>query len=136
MPAASVFTRVTALVLTAMILCVLTGCGDSHERATRDMISLMNRIADTIGSVKDKPTAEAAKDKLKALSEEMKFMKARIEKLGKPSGKVVKTLENYHNGMEAANRRVGEAFRSFRFAGHEAGDLLEDTMNEMEAALK
>src|SRR5688572_4266707 len=105
MTASFLFTRFAALVLAAVSSFALSSCGDPHEKAAKDLTSLMNRMADTLGSVKDKASAEAAKDKLKSLNEEVKAMTSRLERLGKPSSEIEKTIESrYQDDLDTAMR--------------------------------
>jgi len=132
MTASSILTRIAAVLLVAVLPFALTGCGDSHEKAAGDMVSLMNRLADTLDTVKDKASAEAAKDKLKAIGTEMKEMKARMDKLGKPSEAKEKELkEKYEKELTAATTRIMGASMKIAAAGPEAAEILKDVMNDM-----
>lgn len=73
------FQRQIAIGMFAFFCLTLTGCGDSHESLMNDSISMMNNmITDMEGGM--------AQDKLKAKYESQgKSLKARADKLGKPS---------------------------------------------------
>lgn len=123
------YTRFAAAALALTMPFALVSCGDSHEKVTKDVISLMNKLGDTLGTVTDKASAEAAKDKLKALGDEMKALKSRMDKVGKPSGDAEKKLEEkYKSEMEAAMKKMMSATMKIATAGPEAQAALKDVM--------
>ncbi len=132
MIATSTLTRFAALLLAAVLPFALTGCGDSHDKAMKDMVSVMNRMADTLATVKDKATAEAAKEKLKGITEEMKAIKTRMDKLGNPTGDAEKALKDkYEKEMSEATSKMMGAAMKIATAGPEAAEVLKDAMSGM-----
>ena len=108
---------------------VLPGCGDTHDKAMTDMVSGMNRLAESLGSVKDKATAEAAKGKLKEIREELKAVKARMKELGDPKEEAAAKLkEKYGKDLEAAMQKMQTALAGLITAGPEAQAVLRDVM--------
>ena len=81
------FQRPIAVGIIAIFCLTLTGCGDSHESLMKDSISLMNEmVTDLEGGM--------AEDKLKAKYDAKgKDLKARADKLGKPSAEEEKRLK-------------------------------------------
>jgi hypothetical protein len=126
MNTASLRQRFAAAALALSLPFALASCGDSHDKAMKDMVSGMNKLADTMEGITDKASAEAAKDKLKSLEEEMKAIKARMDKLGKPSGDAEKTLkEKYEKDLEAAMKRMMGAAMKAATAGPEVQEALK-----------
>ena len=46
----------------------LTGCADTHEKAAADFVAAVKEFNDALESVKDKVSAEGAKDKIVRLA--------------------------------------------------------------------
>jgi hypothetical protein len=63
----------------------LTGCGDTHEKLTADSIAAMKEFSGIIASIKDEPSAQAAKPKLEALGDRMEALRKRRDALGQPT---------------------------------------------------
>ena len=127
----SLQTRLAAAALAVTMPFALVSCGDSPEKVTEDMISLMNKMGDTLGTITDKASAEAAKDKLKSLGDEMKALKARMDKVGKPTGDAEKKLEEkYKTELEAAMKKMMGATMKLSAAGPEAAAVLKDVMQQ------
>ena len=127
----SLHTRLAAAALALTMPFALVSCGDSPEKVTEDMIGIMNKLGDTLGTITDKASAEAAKDKLKSLGDEMKAIKARMDKIGKPTGDAEKKLEEkYKTQMEAAMKKMMGATMKIAAAGPEAQAVLKDVMQQ------
>jgi cytochrome c556 len=123
--------RLRLLLLTLAAPFLFASCGDSPEKVTEDMISVMNRMGDTLEGIKDKATAEAAKDKLKSLGDEMSAIKARMEKVAKPGGDAEKALkEKYEKDLEAAMKKMGGAMMKVAAAGPEAQEVVKGVMEQ------
>ncbi len=103
----------------------LTSCGDAHDKAARDMISLFNRMADVLETIKDADSAKAAQAKLKPLIEEMKALKAHTDTLGEPAND--KALqEKYGKEFEAVQKRLMAALMKAMSSGPEAAAALQE----------
>jgi len=66
---------------------------DSAESLTDELITGMNKLADTIGSATDKGTAEAAAKKIAALGDDFSAIAGRMDKLDTPSEEEKKALD-------------------------------------------
>jgi hypothetical protein len=121
--------RLAAATLALTMPFTLVSCGDSPEKVTVDTISVMNKLGDTLGEISDKASAEAAKDKLKSIGEEAKAIKARMDKIGKPTGDTREKLEEkYKTEMEAAMEKMSAAAMKVIAAGPEAVQVLQGAM--------
>ena len=86
-----------ALLLVASCFLVV-GCGDSHEKVTRDSIAQMKKMVTVLENVKTVDDAKAAKPKLEAIAKSMKSIEARMKKLGDPSPELEKKLKEKFEG--------------------------------------
>ena len=101
------------------------GGGETHEKIMKDMISVMNRMGDTLSGIKDKASAEAAKGKLTALVDEMKAVKARMDKIGEPTGKLSADLKaKYEKEMMAAVGKMSQGMIKAMAADEKVGMVL------------
>jgi PHP family Zn ribbon phosphoesterase len=76
--------------LTCIVVAValtLNGCESkpTHDSVMRESIDKMKEMVDIFKGITDEASANAAKPKLKKLGEEMKAIKAKADKLGKPT---------------------------------------------------
>jgi len=88
----------------ALVCLTLTGCADSHESVMDDMVSMMDSmITDLEGGM--------APDKIKAKYDAKgKDLKARMDKLGKPSAEEQKRLaKKYEEKFKALQPRIVNA---------------------------
>lgn len=116
---------------------LLTGCGgDSHEKVMGDMVGQMKEFAGTLETIKDEASAKAASDKLNKIAASMKDLKARADKLGKPSADVEKALkEKYEKDMtEVMGKFMGSAMRIGM--NPELGKHVEKAMEEVGKSMK
>jgi len=95
------------------MLFVCTGCGDSHESLSGEMVDTMNQMTKVLAEVKDKDSAKSAGPKLEALGKEMKDIQKRSEALGKPDEAAQKSLkESFEKPMsEAMDKFMKEMMR-------------------------
>ena len=108
------------------------GGGETHEKIMKDMISVMNRMGDTLSGIKDKASAEAAKGKLTALVDEMKAVKARMDKIGEPTGKLSADLKaKYEKEMMAAVGKMSQGMIKAMAAGPEMAETLKSVGDAM-----
>jgi outer membrane murein-binding lipoprotein Lpp len=112
---------------------LLSGCGDSHDDVMKDSVAKMNEMTDVMKSVTDKASAHAAAPKLKQISTDMKSLKAREDKLGKPSDAEKKQLEEkYKKDLETAmGNFMKETFR-VAMLGPDVQAELQDSMKSFE----
>jgi hypothetical protein len=96
----------TGLVL--VLALALTGCGDSRDSVIKDSISDMKKLVDVLKGIKDEASAKSAADRIKAITENMKAIKARADKLGKPSPEEDKALQaKYETEMKSITTDMG-----------------------------
>ncbi|MBW3538936.1 MAG: hypothetical protein KY476_01575 [Planctomycetes bacterium] len=75
---------------------MFSGCGDSHDKLTADMLDAIRDMNGVLENVKDPASAEAAADDLAAIRDRMDAIKEREEKLGRPSPEQSKAvMEKY-----------------------------------------
>jgi hypothetical protein len=131
----SIRTRIAAATLALTMPIALVSCGgDSPEKITADSIALMGKLGDALGGITDKASAEAAVEKVKALTSEIKDLKARMDKVGKPSAEVEKQLEEkFKPQLEAAQKKMMEGFTKAAAAGPEAMQSLQSAMMEFKS---
>ena len=98
--------KVTLAGLALALVFTVSGCGDSPESITKDMIKAMNEMADVLESIKDKDSAEKAKPKLEALSKKMKDLKERADKLKVDDKKKKELEEKYKDEVAKAGMRL------------------------------
>lgn len=87
-----------------LLLCSLTGWSqESFQKLVEEMIKLTGDVGDVLATVKDKQTAEKASPKVQALSKSLKDLKARSDKIAKPTPEDLKVLETkYGEQLKAA----------------------------------
>ena len=127
--------RLAVLSLLALASLGLSQCGggETHEKIMKDMISVMNRLGDLMGGIKDKATAEAAKPKLSALVDELKAVKARMDKIGEPKGKLADDLKaKYEKEMKAAMEKFTGSIMKAMTAGPEVAETLKSVGEAMQ----
>ena len=98
------------LLLPAVICLSLfwSGCSDSPESLTADMIDKINETTEVLKTIDDRESAEAAKDDLEALADDFKDLEERYNDLDKEmtdeekkeAGKMIN--EEYADDMRAA----------------------------------
>jgi hypothetical protein len=86
---------------------------DSFDSLTGAIIKQLGKVADTLASITDKKTAEAAKPKLSEVGKTIQDLQARLEKLGKPSEEEAKALEKKYKDdtLKIISRVQSEAVR-------------------------
>ncbi len=84
-----------ACILPLLLLAAACGGGlDSHEGALEAQIEVMNDMADTLKTIKDKKSAEAAKPKLLALKKRGDEIEKAMQKLkGEPDPKAIEKMQ-------------------------------------------
>ena len=62
------------IVITLLVLCI--GCSkDSHERVAKEYLSVMDQLVKTCESISDPKSAEASKEKIGGLLEQLKVLR-------------------------------------------------------------
>ena len=86
---------------------------DTHESLTKELIQSIKGISDILATVKDKPTADEARPKLRAAVKTMADLKLRSEKLGKPTKEQEEELKKKYSKMleEQVKRLTDQAVR-------------------------
>jgi len=114
-------------------LCVLFWAADGRAADTKEydaifkeVVGSMSQLADVLASIKDKDSADKAKPEIKKIAVKMKELKAKGDKLGKPSKDQEKELmEKYRKDLEAATKKM--TTEAFRLASTDYGkDALKD----------
>ncbi len=100
--------------LTGLALALLLaagGCGDSLDSVAREEIKLTDQKAAVLEDVKDKESAEAARPRLEKLSQEMKGLKERKQRLAKDQKpeKLLEAALKYQEAEEKARARLRQA---------------------------
>jgi hypothetical protein len=77
---------------------LLAGCDSRspHEAIADDMVGKMRQMVDVMKGVKDEDSAKSAKPRVQALAKELDELKAKSDKLGKPSPETEKRLKEKH----------------------------------------
>lgn len=86
-------TKRLAFAAVAVLGLVLAGCKDSHEKVISDSVSKMKEVVAVMKTVTDEASAKSAAPKIQALGDDMKKIKDRMDKLGKPSDSEDKRLQ-------------------------------------------
>lgn len=112
------FQRPVVFGMLALVCLTLTGCGDSHESVMKDAVSMMDSMITDMES-------GMAPDKLKAKYDAKgKDLKARMDKLGKPSAAEEKRLKEKYEPeftklmpriMSAAMKNGGKGMPNLNF---------------------
>jgi len=91
------------LVLLSLPLPALTAGGkDPTEEVVAQMLGQLEKLADTLGSLKDEDTVTAAKDSLKKNVQSFIELRAKAEKLPPPSREVKDRLAKEYKGKFVA----------------------------------
>jgi hypothetical protein len=86
----------------AVVLLLLTGCGRSPEALITRQIAILDETAETLSTIRDEASAEAAAPKLAQLQQEINALVPRVKAL-KLSTKAREELEEEHREqMKAA----------------------------------
>src|SRR5206468_217056 len=95
-----------------------------HETLTKDMVGKMQDMANTLKTVKDKDSANAAAPKVKGIAADMKELKKQADALGKPSAETDKKIRNDYEKpmMDALGDLMREGMR-IQVAGLMTPDL-------------
>jgi len=103
---------------------------DSYDSLSDEMLSVMNSLADALGSVKDKATAEAAAKKIDGLVPQVNDIAARLKKLGKPSKEQAQKI---NAKMDAADAKFEEKMKvgmGAAMSDPEVGKVIMTAMND------
>lgn len=127
-----------ALAVTVLLACgmtfVVAGCGGERtpESATEDMVSLLEKQADVLASVKDDDSGRAAVKRLKALAEERKALESEMEAMEEPSAEQQTQMqEKYEKRMEEAMQRtMKESIRLMGAVSPEVGQEIVAAMGD------
>jgi cytochrome c556 len=98
--------RAGMFVIGTIVLCA-SGCGDSHDAVTRDMLSTMKELSAVVKGVKDEASVQEAVTRLEALADRMKALKKRSDTLGQAPKEVDNSLRTkYEQEFRAASDSV------------------------------
>jgi len=100
--------RVLILVAAVALPCSLSGCGgDTRSSLMKQLVATVNEVADTLATIKDQASAEAAKPKLKALGERYRDIDKRGKALKEPTPEEKTALEKeYAEPLKSAYGRL------------------------------
>jgi len=92
----------------------LVGCGDSHDKATRDSIRVTKQFVTVLKGIENAEDAKAAKSKLESIGKKMAAIQERMKKLDDPTPEQQKQLEKkYGEEMkEVMGELVGVMFKT------------------------
>ena len=79
----------------AVVLLLLTGCGRSPEALITRQIAILDETAETLSTIRDEASAEAAAPKLAKLQQEINALVPRVKEL-KLSDSAKEKLEEQH----------------------------------------
>jgi hypothetical protein len=100
--------RAGTLFIGAIALCA-SGCGDSHEAVTREMLSAQQELCAVLDTVADDASAQAALPRVKEISDRLQSLRRRSDALGPPPAEIrVSLYARYKKEMletEAAVQR-------------------------------
>jgi hypothetical protein len=121
--------RVFAVACTFFAMVVVVHAQDSFETVIEGMLKAMNKTVDTLKSVKDKASADKAIPVIKEIGKSMEDLKARADKLGKPTPDQEKAMkEKYEPQMKAAlGGLIAEAIRLSK------EDYAKDVLKELQS---
>ena len=127
--------KMTYLAAAIMMAALLAGCGDTHDSVMGDSVTEMKAFATVLESIKDEATAKEAAPKLEAIGARMKDLKARMDKLGKPSEADEKAMmTKYQKEIEEVQgKMMGAAFKLM--ANPEAAKHIEKAMNDIKGSM-
>ena len=107
---------------------ILAGCGDNHQKVSEDLMGAMDKVADILGEVKDKASADAAAKKIEAMEDEFSGIAKRMKELGEPAKELADELEKkYAPKMKAAQEKMGKAIQGL-MSNPEAAKAIGDAM--------
>jgi PBP1b-binding outer membrane lipoprotein LpoB len=115
---------------------LLSGCGgDSREAIMEEMLDQFDAITASMKKITDKESAAAQAPKLEAIAAEMKALKERAEKIGKPDDAQDKALqEKYKERMETSMKAMMSEMMRVAMLGPDVQkelDVLEKAMKDM-----
>jgi hypothetical protein len=85
------------------------------DKATAELIKIFKSTADTLATVKDESSANAAAPKLKKVGEELRALQKKMQDLGQPTkDQKEKLKEKYKKEMEAAQSNLYKEVRRVR----------------------
>ena len=100
----------TFAVLAVALVVAGTGCGDSHDKVTKDQIKLLNEAADVLADVKDEASGKAAVARLEELAARAQAVRARAEALGPVSKeKAAGLIKDQMTELARARSRFNDA---------------------------
>jgi hypothetical protein len=104
------WSRAGACLIGAIALCV-SGCGDSHDALTRDMLSAQKELCTILDSVQDDASAQAAATQLEALADRYTALKKRSDALGAAPAEVSRDLhtkygKEFQETKDAVNQNL------------------------------
>lgn len=80
---------------------------DSHDAVVRDQLRALDEMATIVESIRDQPSAEAARPRLRALRPRMEALRKRADALGQPTPEVRDRLQaKYRSEMERVTGRL------------------------------
>ena len=116
------------LALLALITTV-SGCGDSYDKVAADMTSSMKLLSNALKGVIDKPTAETAAAKIRAIGVSMQAIQDRLNKLGKPTKEQGDTLNvKFSAEINQANKEIATEMARINGLGDEVARPINEAM--------
>ncbi|MCB9882663.1 MAG: hypothetical protein H6832_12500 [Planctomycetes bacterium] len=98
--------------LSACLLLLSSCSGPSHEALMEQTTDQLTKVADTLESVKDKASWEAAKPKLDAVMTSIESIGKEVKALGEPDAETKKKLdEKMTKSMASFTQRMGAAMQ-------------------------
>lgn len=113
--------------LCAALLVLVTGCGDTPESLTGDMLDEMEKMVAVLKTIKDEASAKGAEPKLRAIVDKLKSLQERAKKMKQPEGEQLKALEKKFE--ERSNKIMGEFMSEIMRVGSispEVGKILSE----------
>ena len=102
--------RAGTLLMGAFVLCA-SGCGDSHEAVTRDMLGAQKELCAVLEEVKDDASAKAAVPRVKAIADRLQAIQKRSDRLGPPPAEIRVALHaKYQQEIQDTNYAVRRNF--------------------------
>ncbi len=90
-----------------LALLLVAGCKQpTLDELADEHIALLNELADTLATVKDKTSAEAARPKLREIRRKIKLLKARASKIEHDSKQTDAVRERCAERLRQANERI------------------------------
>ncbi len=120
-----------AVLFAACALVTLGGCGaDTHDGLMTEQVNLMTELNETLDTVKDKASAEAAKSKIESIGEKMKSVEARAKAMEDPTPEAQTELLEKHQPQLAAQGMRLMGNRGRIMAIPEAAAIIESAMKD------